>query len=90
MLENPENAMAISPAVTSAMGVPLKHFGVSLNATLSLTKEKITIARVNPSAEPKLKTIDGRKEYSFCMQRSAEPSMAQLVVMSGRYIPSAE
>ena len=62
MLVKPLNAIAISPAVTSAIGVPLKQTGVSASATLSRTNEKITMAIVKPSAEPKLNTTAGINE----------------------------
>ena len=65
MLEKPANAMAIRPAVTNAIGVPLKHTGVSASATRSRTNEKMTIASVKPIAEPKLNTTDGMNVYSF-------------------------
>lgn len=51
--EKPENAIAMSPAATIAIGIPRKEFGGSAKDIRTLTPAKMTIARVNPAADEK-------------------------------------
>ena len=51
--ENPRNAIAIRPAVTSAKGIPLKHLGGSAARRRTRTPAKTTIAMVKPIAAAK-------------------------------------
>ena len=46
----PEKAMAMRPAVTRAIGIPLNASGHSASSTLCRTPAKMTIASVKPSA----------------------------------------
>jgi len=57
--ENPINAMAIKPAVMSAMGVPLNDGGGFENCILALTPAKMSIAIVKPTpdAQPNITEV---------------------------------
>ena len=87
---NPENAMATSPAVTRAIGMPLKHFGTSANSSLARTPAKTTIAIVKPTAEKNAYNTDSIKPYPLSITSRAHPRIAQFVVIRGKYIPRAE
>ena len=50
---NPVNAIAISPAEISTIGVPLKGFGILLFSDFSLIPARITIEIKNPKDVPK-------------------------------------
>ena len=60
MPEKPMKAIAISPAVTRTIGVPLKLSGISLYSMRSLTPARMTIEIVKPTAVAKPFTTDGR------------------------------
>ena len=61
--EKPIKAIAISPAVIRAMGIPLNGFGGSANLSLALTPANMTIAIVNPTAAENPKATDSAKVY---------------------------
>ena len=82
-------AIDINPAVISTIGIPWKDFGISLFSILSRIPAKIVIEIVKPIAVPKPAMIDSNIPYSFCTLVKATPRTAQLVVISGRYTPSA-
>ena len=48
---NPEKAMAMRPAATRAIGIPLNAFGGLDILILSLTPAKMTMASVKPTAD---------------------------------------
>lgn len=48
--ENPKNAIAIKPAVTSTIGIPRKDSGTSLCSVFSRIPAMMTMAIVNPTA----------------------------------------
>ena len=81
--------MAIRPAVTNTIGIPLNEGDISLYSIFSLRPAKITIAIVNPIAVPNALTIDWIKLYSFWTLIITIPRTAQFVVISGRYTPKA-
>lgn len=58
---NPQNAIAISPAVRSTIGIPLKEVGMSLYSMRSLRPASITIAMAKPRAVAKPFTTDSTK-----------------------------
>lgn len=60
-----------------------------MSSVRSRTPAIITIAIVKPTAVPRPLTNDSIKLYEFCTFVKAIPSTAQLVVISGRYTPSA-
>ena len=53
MPEKPINAIEISPAVISAIGMPLKDLGGSENIIRVLTPANISIAIVKPTPDAK-------------------------------------
>ena len=61
MPENPENAMAISPAEIRSIGIPRKGLGGSAKRSLARTPANMRIATVNPIAAVKPKVTDSRK-----------------------------
>lgn len=98
--ENPMKAIARIPAVTRAIGMPLNALGTLFSESCSRRPAKRTIARPKPSdvakaytvASPRLNipSAAAAKGDDFCTTVRATPRTAQLVVMSGRKIPSAE
>lgn len=83
------NARLSNPAVTSAMATPRKARGGCVRSMRSRNPVKITSASENPSAAANAKTTDFMNGASSFTLSTATPSTAQLVVMSGRKIPSA-
>ena len=81
--ENPQNAIAISPAVTSTMGDPFNAGEMSLYSSFSRIPASRMMEMVNPVATAKPFTVLVRILYSFVALVSATPSTAQLVVISG-------
>ena len=71
-------------AATKVMGRPSNALGVSAPSIRERTPENRTIARKNPSPEPKEFTIEDIKSYFVEMLRIVTPKTAQFVVMSGR------
>ena len=89
MPEKPIKAKANSPAVMRAMGIPRIALGTSLKVSCSRIPAKMVRARVNPMAVDTAYTTDSTRLKSFCITKIATPSMAQLVVMSGKNTPNA-
>ena len=85
MPEKPANASAMIAAVTSVIGKPLKHWGMSARSVLSRTPASRQMA----SRKPTPVATDTQKVYTKSydektMALLAVPRMAQLVVMRGR------
>ena len=59
--ENPINAMASNPAVTSAMGVPFIPWGMDDSSSCSRIPAKIVRANPKPRAVEAAKTTDSNK-----------------------------
>ena len=89
MPENPIKASESSPAVTSAMGVPLIPLGTWLSSICSRKPEKMMRANPNPRAVAIAYTTLSTRLKSFWMTNMATPNTAQLVVIKGRNIPKA-
>src|SRR5690625_6683765 len=70
------------------MAAPLKGVGTSATAMRSRMAENKTSTREKPKAAPKPYKVDSKKPRSRLVFCNATPSTAQLVVMSGRKIPS--
>jgi hypothetical protein len=85
--EKPIKAMDIMAAVIRVMGMPLKGSGTSPNSMFSLIPAISDMASVKPIPAAKPKTVLVTRPYPFSADNSAKPSIAQLVVISGRNIP---
>ncbi|KAI3490675.1 hypothetical protein L1887_44837 [Cichorium endivia] len=84
----PIKARDIKPAVTSAIALPRKGAGISAAARRSRIDAKRTITNEKPTAAEKPYSADCIKLWPRLMFSSATPRTAQLVVISGRKIPS--
>jgi len=80
--------IASSPAVTSPMPVPWRGLGMRVISKRSRMPANRTRARPKPTADATEKTIVCKRSRSSWMLMIAVPSTAQLVVISGRKIPS--
>ena len=76
-------------ALTSVMGSPSKHLGGFASARRRRTPANSTMASMKPNPAPTAHTMLSAKLYPSSMTEMVTPSTAQLVVMSGRYTPSA-
>ena len=63
--ENPQNAIAINPAVSNTIGIPLNASGTSFSSIFSRSPARITMEIVKPSAVAKPFTVPCKIPYSF-------------------------
>lgn len=86
MPEKPANAIAMIAAVTSVIGKPLKHLGISALSVFSRTPASRQMASRNhiPVATDAAKTMPKLSYDENTMVLFAVPRMAQFVVMRGR------
>src|SRR5699024_8298826 len=84
----PIKARDIRPAVINAMALPRKGAGTSATARRSRMAAKSTITSEKPTAAEKPYSADCKKLCPRLIFSNATPSTAQLVVISGKKIPS--
>ena len=84
----PIKARDIRPAVINAMALPRKGAGTSATARRSRMAAKRTITSEKPTAAEKPYSADCKKLCPRLIFSNATPSTAQLVVISGKKIPS--
>ena len=66
-----------------AIPTPLRVGGTLEYLILFLTVAKETIAKKNPSPDPKPKTVDSIKSYSLSTKNKEVPKIEQFTVMRG-------
>ena len=77
------------PAESMTIAMPRMPLGMLVSSSCSRMPAKTVSARPKPMAVLKAYMMLCARLKSFWMTRMATPSTAQLVVMSGRKIPSA-
>ena len=85
----PIKAMARSPAVIRAVGIPSIFLGSFTMLSCSRMPAKRMIASPKPMAVDMAKTTLSTRLKSFLTTSSATPKITQLVVMTGRLTPNA-
>ena len=85
------NEIAMRPTVMNAIPSPLRPFGTCEYAIFSLIAANVTIARNQPTPEPRAYTRTYQKfTKSLSAMKSEPPRIAQFTAMSGRKIPNCE